>query len=109
MRDITDVASELMIVTFRITTDITFRTLIHITAIIRHITPTILTTLITPITAIMDIGTLIGMVGNIIVITHPVTTRIATFIMERNVHEVIEVSILGVRRPIDQARKWILN
>lgn len=109
MGDITDGASETTIAIFRITTDTIIWNLTHIImAIIHHITPTIPTTL-TPTTEAMDTGTLIGMVGNIIAVTHPATTRIETFIMARDVHEVIEVLGIGAHHPIDQARKWKAN
>jgi hypothetical protein len=106
MGDITDGASEITIATFRIMTDTIIRNLTHIImAIIHQITPTIPTTLTTPTTEAMDTGTLIGMVGNNIAVTHPATTRIETFIMARDVHEVIEVSGIGAHHPIDQTRK----
>jgi F420-0:gamma-glutamyl ligase-like protein len=103
MGDITDTVSEPMIVTFRITTDTTFRILTHITATIHHTTPTI------PTTEIMDIGILIGMVRGIIAITHPATTRIAISIMARDAHEVIEAPILSAHSPTGRARKWTTN
>jgi hypothetical protein len=108
--DITDGASEITIATFRIMTDTIFRNLTHIImAIIHHITPTIPTILTTPTTEAMGTGILIGMVGNTIAVTHPVTIKIETFIMARDAHEVIEVSGIVVHLPIDQARKWTEN
>ncbi len=110
MGDITDGANEITIATFRITTDTIIRNLTHIImATIHHITPTIPTTLTTLTTEAMETGILIGMVGNIIAVTHPATTRIETFTMAGDAHEVIEVSGIGVHHPIDQARKWTAN
>lgn len=100
MRGITDVVGEPTIAIYRITTDITFRTLIHITATIQHTTPTI---------EIMDIGTLTGMVGGAIANTSPATTRTVTFITARSAHGVIEALIFGAHPRTDRSGKRTLN
>ena len=86
MKAITDAASARMIDLSRITTDTMNRSFTHITVTIRPTTPTIPTTLTIPTTGIMDTGILIGMVGGVIAIIPPATTRTGTFIMASDAH-----------------------